>query len=91
MVVTKHFDDAPTQFPFPSHVTICAVASTIEFAPHDGELVFGFVLGGSAHLEFGDGGDLAAGDAFVIPPKQAWSLTAATPDLRLLHVTTSIH
>lgn len=31
MVVTKHFDDAPTQFPFPSHVTICAVASTIEF------------------------------------------------------------
>jgi len=71
--------------------TIRPVASTIEFAPHDGELVFGFVLDGSAHLEFGDGGDLAAGDAFVIPPKQAWSLTAATPDLRLLHVTTSIH
>ena len=27
-------------------------ASTIDFPPHDGELVFGFVLEGSAMLEF---------------------------------------
>ena len=32
---------------------------------------------------------LAAGDAFVIPPGEAWALADPSPDLALLHVTTS--
>ena len=69
--------------------TIRAVSATIAFEPHDGELVFGFVLEGSARLEFGEGFDVGSGDAFVIPPHQAWKVDAATPDFRLLHVSTS--
>ena len=61
----------------------------IAFPPHEGELVFGFVLEGSAILEFGGRHDLARPDAFVIPPAEAWSLCDASPDLRLLHVTTA--
>ena len=68
---------------------IRATGSTIAFPPHDGELAFGFVLEGSARLETGDGFDLGPGDAFVIPPSEEWDLSAASPDLRLLHVTTS--
>jgi quercetin dioxygenase-like cupin family protein len=58
----------------------------ISLAPHDGELIFGFVLDGSAKL-----GDDAVGpaDAFVFPPGQPWSLSELSPDLRLLHVTTA--
>lgn len=63
--------------------------STMEFRPHDGELVFGFVLEGSARLEIGDGFDLGPADAFVIPPAAGWGLGAASPDFRLLQVTTS--
>lgn len=56
--------------------------------PHDGELVFGFVLEGSVLLEHC--GDYALGptDAFVIPPGEAWRLRDASGDFRLLHVTT---
>ena len=37
--------------------------------PHAGELVFGFVLEGSATLEYREGmHEFVAGDAFVIPP-----------------------
>jgi quercetin dioxygenase-like cupin family protein len=61
----------------------------IAFPPREGELVFGFVLEGSAILEFGGRHDLALPDAFVIPPGEAWSLCDASPDLRLLHVTTA--
>jgi quercetin dioxygenase-like cupin family protein len=58
----------------------------MSFDPHEGELVFGFVLDGTAEL-----GDSAIGpvDAFLIPPDQPWALHAMSPDFRLLHVTTA--
>lgn len=63
--------------------------SGINFPAHDGELVFGFVLGGSARLEFADGADLCANDAFVIPPGRPWTLSDGSDDFRLLHITTA--
>jgi quercetin dioxygenase-like cupin family protein len=63
-----------------------ASTSTIEFEPHDDELVFGFVVDGSACL---DGAELGAADAFAVPPDQKWSLSRMSPDFRLLHVTTA--
>ena len=60
-------------------------APEIAFRPHDGELVFGFVLDGSALL---DGSMLGPADAFVIPPDQPWQLASMSHDFRLLHVTT---
>jgi quercetin dioxygenase-like cupin family protein len=57
--------------------------------PHAGELVFGFVLEGSARLDYGEGHKLGPADAFVIPPDEAWRLTDMSDDLRLLHVTTA--
>jgi mannose-6-phosphate isomerase-like protein (cupin superfamily) len=62
---------------------------SIEFAQHDGELVFGFVLDGSARLNFASGAALGSGDAFVIPPGEPWSLSQTSNDFRLLHVTTA--
>lgn len=59
------------------------------FAAHDGELVFGFVLEGSALLDFRDGFPLGPGDSFVIPPGEAWVMREASADFRLLHVTTA--
>ena len=64
------------------------IRGSVDLPPHDGELVFGFVLDGSARLGFRNGFDLATGDAFVIPPREAWSVSAASGDFRLLHVTT---
>ena len=61
----------------------------IAFAPHDGELVFGFVLEGSARLDYAGGHELGPADSFVIPPGEAWLLTGPSADLRLLHVTTA--
>jgi mannose-6-phosphate isomerase-like protein (cupin superfamily) len=61
----------------------------IAVPPHDGELVFGFVLEGSARLDVGRGLVLGPADSFVIPPSEAWRLAAMSPDLRLLHVTTA--
>lgn len=63
-------------------------ASSIFFPPHEGELVFGFILDGAADLDIVEGARLTAADAFVIPPGQGWRLAGLTPDLRLLHVTT---
>lgn len=63
-------------------------APTIAVPPHEGELVFGFVLEGSVRLEYGETWLLGPADAFVIPPGEAWRLTEASADLRLLHVTT---
>ena len=60
----------------------------IAVPPHDGELVFGFVLEGSARLDHGVTCPLGPADSFVIPPGEAWRLTHASDDLRLLHVTT---
>jgi quercetin dioxygenase-like cupin family protein len=64
-------------------------ASCIDFAAHEGELVFGFLLEGTARLEFGGERDLGRGDAFVVPPGRAWRLARTSPDVRLLHVTTA--
>ena len=63
--------------------------SRLTFAAHDGELVFGFVLEGSALLDFRDGSALGPADSFVIPPGESWNLREASPDFRLLHVTTA--
>jgi hypothetical protein len=62
---------------------------SIAFPPHDGELVFGFVLAGSARLGRLHGSALGPADAFVIPPGEAWELGAPSPDFQLLHLTTS--
>jgi quercetin dioxygenase-like cupin family protein len=61
----------------------------VEFDGHDGELVFGFVLDGSACLEAGGSHAINSGDAFAIPPSQPWAIGDASADFRLLHVTTA--
>lgn len=64
-------------------------AATIVFPPHFGELVFGFVLDGSARLGFSGDHQLGPADAFVIPPHEAWSLAQCSAEFRLLHITTA--
>lgn len=66
-----------------------AGSGEIALSPHDGELVFDFVLEGSAQLNYAGTHALGPADAFVIPLNEAWSLSAASDDLRLLHVATS--
>lgn len=66
-----------------------AATPTLSVPPHDGELVFGFVLDGTARLEFDGSMEVGPADSFVIPPHQGWALAQMSPDLRLLHVTTS--
>jgi quercetin dioxygenase-like cupin family protein len=61
----------------------------MSFGGHRGELVFGFVLDGSAMLDYRGMHEVGPADAFAIPPGQAWRLTHPTPDFRLLHVTTA--
>jgi quercetin dioxygenase-like cupin family protein len=61
----------------------------IAVPPHDGELVFGFILEGSARLDHGEVHLLGPADSFVIPPGESWHLTETSGDLRLLHVTTA--
>jgi len=61
----------------------------LAFGGHRGELVFGFVLDGSATLEYRGMHEVAPADAFVIPPGHAWKLRQPSPDFRLLHVTTT--
>jgi quercetin dioxygenase-like cupin family protein len=46
-------------------------APVIAVPPHDGELVFGFVLEGSVRLDYGEGYRLGPVDSFVIPPDEA--------------------
>ncbi len=53
---------------------------------HHGELLFGFVLEGSAMLECQGENPLTGGDAFVIPAGEAWRLSDASRDLELLQV-----
>ena len=64
-------------------------SSVVAVPPHDGELVFGFVLEGSGRLDHGDGHELGPADSFAIPPGEAWSLADMSDDFRLLHVTTA--
>jgi quercetin dioxygenase-like cupin family protein len=61
----------------------------LAFGGHGGELVFGFVLDGSATLDYRGFNELGPADAFVVPPGQAWRLTHPSPDFRLLQVTTA--
>lgn len=63
-------------------------SGTIAVPPHDGELVFGFLLEGSVQLDHDRDHLLGPADSFVIPPGQAWRLCDASTDFRLLHVTT---
>ena len=53
------------------------------------EVVFGFVLDGSAMLDYRGLHEVGSADAFVIPPGQAWKVTHPSGDFRLLHVTTA--
>ena len=62
----------------------------VDFPAHRGEMVFGFVLAGSARLEYGGDHLLSPADAFVVPPVQPWRIICASADFRLLHVTTAI-
>jgi quercetin dioxygenase-like cupin family protein len=62
---------------------------TMAFQPHQGELVFAFVLQGSATLEFRGSHKIGDADAFVIPPSEPWGLKDISSDFRLLHVTTA--
>ena len=61
----------------------------VSVAAHHGELDFGFVLDGSAKLDFGEGFDLGPGDAFVIPPSGDWRITHSSGDFSLLQVRTA--
>lgn len=61
----------------------------LTFGGHRGELVFGFVLDGSATLDHRGMHEVGSADAFVVPPGKAWRLTHPSPDFRLLHVTTT--
>lgn len=63
--------------------------SPLTFPVCDGELVFGFVLEGSATLDYRDGFALGPSDSFVIPPGEPWALSGSSSDFRLLHVTTA--
>jgi len=61
----------------------------LTFGGQRGELVFGFVLDGSATLDHRGMREVAPADAFVIPPGKAWRLRHPSADFRLLHVTTA--
>lgn len=64
-------------------------SAVIDVPPHDGELVFGFVLEGSASLDRRDDHEVHRRDAFAIPPDEPWRIRGASDDFRLLHVTTA--
>ncbi len=69
--------------------TLRAASPGIAIPPHEGELVFGFVLTGSARLDYRGSHPLGPADAFVIPPGEGWSLDGLSQDFRLLHVTSA--
>jgi quercetin dioxygenase-like cupin family protein len=62
--------------------------SMMRWSPAGTELIFGFVLEGSAQLDYGGGYPLGPADAFVIPPDCRWGFSRASNDFRLLNVTT---
>ena len=61
-------------------------ANRLEVSAHSCDLLFGFVLEGGAVLELDGASPLAATDAFVIPPGQAWALADCSADFALLQV-----
>jgi quercetin dioxygenase-like cupin family protein len=65
-------------------------APIIAMPAHEGELVFGFILEGSVRLDRGEAQQrFGPADSFVIPPEEPWRMHDASPDFRLLHVTTA--
>ena len=62
---------------------------SLSFGGHGGELVFGFVLDGSAVLDYRGLHEVGPADAFVVPPGHPWRLTHPSSHFRLLHVTTA--
>jgi quercetin dioxygenase-like cupin family protein len=73
-----------------AHAVVLRAAGgrALAIPPHQGELLFGFVLEGGAVLRrAGARHPLGRADAFVIPPGEAWWLEEASPDLALLRVT----
>jgi quercetin dioxygenase-like cupin family protein len=69
--------------------TIRPTGVPLTFPLHGGELVFGFVLRGTARLDSHDDHALGPSDSFVIPPSESWTIGGASEDFRLLHVTTA--
>ena len=69
--------------------TIRATGRPLDFAAHSGELAFGFVLDGTAELDFRGRHRLGPVDSFVIPPAEEWAVADPSNDFRLLHVTTA--
>ena len=58
----------------------------LEIPAHNRELLFGFLLEGSATLQYQGPHALGPADAFVIPPGEAFALDDCAPDLALLEV-----
>lgn len=69
--------------------TVRAPSAALDFPPHEGELVFGFVLEGSASLDYRGEHEVRRGDAFAVPPGEPWRLIRANEDFMFLHVTTA--
>ena len=55
-------------------------------SPHQRELLFGFVLEGSATLQACGAHALAPADAFVVPPGEGYAVTGQSSDFELLEV-----
>lgn len=70
--------------------TVRSAGTPLRFPPHDGELSFGFVLGGTARLDYRGQHPLGPADAFVIPPGEIWTIASGSDDFRLLWVTTAV-
>jgi mannose-6-phosphate isomerase-like protein (cupin superfamily) len=64
-----------------------AGADSLAAASNRSELLFGFVLEGSAVLQCRGDHRLSASDAFVIPAAETWALRNCSADLALLEVT----
>ena len=71
-----------------AEVRVIRPATSYAFAVdgYDGELLFGFVLQGTAVLDHAGAHPLGPRDAFVIPPESPWGLTGASADFELLEV-----
>ena len=68
------------------HVLRPAGVEHLPAATNAGELLFGFMLDGSAVLASRGRHDLGPADAFVIPPGEIWALDAVSADANVLIV-----
>ena len=69
------------------HVLKPTTARAIALPAHGHEMLFGFLLEGSATLNRQGAHALGPADAFVIPPGEPWGLRDCSADLNLLQVT----